>query len=193
MLSFIWIILRMFCKIKPDLPLSVWVSPVEAQVSSGPSWGQRVWLQQTWEAWHVSPAIEPPSRQPVNWRMIIPKKFSHRCKSSRAQNKFPNLGIWQRNWEPPRNLTLKVNGTWLQNFYRTGETDSWRAQTKPCVHQEKWERSCVPTRNWARLVCECPGVSTEGISRQWPSMGTWAQNITVTVSVLLKEATVTPS
>ena len=22
-------------------------------------------------------------------------------------------------------------------FHRTGETDSWRAQTKPCVHQEK--------------------------------------------------------
>ena len=60
----------MFSKTKPDLPLSVWVSPVEAQVSSGLSWGQGLWLQQTWEAWHVSPTIEPPSRQLINWREL---------------------------------------------------------------------------------------------------------------------------
>ena len=31
-------------------------------------------------------------------------------------------------YKPPQNH---------QNLHRTGETDSWRAQTKPCVHQEK--------------------------------------------------------
>ena len=37
------------------------------------------------------------------------------------------------------NLTLKVSGIWLQIFNRSGETDSWRAQRKPCTHrtQEK--------------------------------------------------------
>ena len=59
-----------------DLPLSVWVPPAEAQASSNLPRGQGLWLQQTWEAWCVSPTTEPPSRWPTNWRTIIPKKFS---------------------------------------------------------------------------------------------------------------------
>ena len=31
-----------------------------------------------------------------------------------------------------------------QNLHRTGETDTWRAQTKPCVHQDPGERSSDP-------------------------------------------------
>ena len=37
-----------------DLPLSVWVSPVEAQVNSGLLQGQGLWLQQTWDTQHVA-------------------------------------------------------------------------------------------------------------------------------------------
>ena len=36
---------------EPDLPLSVWVSPEEVQISSGLLQGQGLWLQQTW-VWH---------------------------------------------------------------------------------------------------------------------------------------------
>ena len=36
----------------------------------------------------------------------------------------------------PGDLTLKASGIWWQNLHRTGETDSWRVHTKPCVHQE---------------------------------------------------------
>ena len=78
---------------EPDKPLSVWAAPADARVSSGLLWGLWLWLQQTWELCHVSPTIEPPSRQPINLGTIKPK-FSHCCKSSRAQNRFPNLGIW---------------------------------------------------------------------------------------------------
>ena len=39
---------------KPDLPLSVWVSPVEAQISSGLPRQQGLWLQQNWEVLHVA-------------------------------------------------------------------------------------------------------------------------------------------
>ena len=102
------IILRMFSKTKLDLSLSVWVSPVEAQVSSGLSQGQGLWLQQTWEARHVCPTIEPPKRQPINWRTIIPKKFSHCSKSSRAHNKFPNLGIWPKDLRIPREFDIEA-------------------------------------------------------------------------------------
>ena len=43
---------------------------------------------------------EPPQRH-TN-RRIIPNIFSHCWESSRTHNRFPNLGIWQRDWEPPR-------------------------------------------------------------------------------------------
>jgi len=43
------------------------------------------------------------------------------------------------------NFTLEDGGTWLQNLHRTKETDSWRAQTKPCVHQDPGEKSSDPT------------------------------------------------
>ena len=177
---------------EPDLPLSVWVSPAEAQVSSGLPWEQGLWLQQTREAQRVNPT-EWPGRQPTNWRTIIPKKFPHCCESTRVHNRFPNLGIQQRDWESPENLTLKASRIWLQNFHRTGETDSWRAQTKPCAHQDPGERSSGPTRDWARLLCECPGVSSRGVGQQWPAVWSGAWNTTVLAKALLKEVTITPT
>ena len=39
-------------KTKSDLPLSIWVSPAESWVRSGLPWGQGLWQQQSWEAWH---------------------------------------------------------------------------------------------------------------------------------------------
>ena len=36
---------------EPDLPLRVWVSPVEVQVSSCLPQGQELWVQQSW-VWH---------------------------------------------------------------------------------------------------------------------------------------------
>ena len=94
---------------EPDLHLSVWASSVEAWIISGLPWEQRFWLQWTWEVQRVSPTIEPLSRQTTNWRTSTPKMFSCCCKSSRAHNRFPNLGIWQRDWEPAGNLTLNVS------------------------------------------------------------------------------------
>ena len=116
------------------------------------------------------------SRRPTNWRTIIPKKFLHCCKSSRVHNRFPNLGIWQRESEPPGNLTLKASGIWLQNSPRTGETDSWRAQH--CAHQDPGERNSDP-RGWARLACECLGVSSWGVgdSGQPQGQGHWLQQL----------------
>ena len=85
----------------------------------------------------ISPTTESPSGQSTNWRTIIPKKFSHCFESSRPHSRLPNLGIQQRDWEFPGNFTLKVIRIWLQNFHRTGETNSQRTQIKTCVPQEK--------------------------------------------------------
>ena len=62
---------------------------------------------------------------------------------SSTHNRFPNLGIWQRDWEAPGSLTLEASGIWLQNLHRTRETDSWRAQTKHCVHTRTQEQGAV--------------------------------------------------
>ena len=61
----------------------------------------------------------------------------------------PNLRVQQSDSEPLGNLTLEASGIRLKNFHRTGETDSWMAQTKPAqnlhlcapAHQEPGERS----------------------------------------------------
>ena len=56
-----------------------------------------------------------------------------------------------------------------QNLPRTGETDSWRMQTKPCLHQNPGEKSSFSTTDWPRLACECPGVSGGSMGRWWPA------------------------
>ena len=85
--------------------------------------------------------------------------LSHCYESCRTHNRFPNLGIWQRDWEPLGSLILEASGIWLQNFHRTGEADSWRAHTKPCAHRDPGERISVHAGVWARLARACPGAS----------------------------------
>ena len=138
----------------------------------------------------ISPTIELQSRWPYKLQNSYTKEILTLLKSSKTSHTVPNLGIWQKDWEPPGNLTLEASGIWLKNLNRTGETDSWRAQTKPCAHQEPGERNSVPTRDWARLTCECPGVS-RGVSQQWLAAGSQALNTTVRAQVLLKEVTIT--
>ena len=94
---------------------------------------------------------------------------------------FPAWGIQQRDWETPGNLTLKASGIWLQNFLMSGETDSQRAQTKPCEQQDPGERNNDTTRNWASLACECPEISSRGRGRQRPALGSGALNTKVLV------------
>ena len=47
-----------------------------------------------------SPTIEPLSRQPTDWRTLIPKKFLHCYESSMTHEWFTHLGICQKDWEP---------------------------------------------------------------------------------------------
>ena len=77
-----------------------------------------------------------------------------------------------------------------QNLHRTGETDSWRTQTKPCVQQGLGDRSSDPTRNWSRLACEYPWVSSRGVGQQWPATGSGALNASGCAWDLLKEVTI---
>ena len=112
-----------------------------------------------------------------NWGTIISKKFLHCGESSRAHRRFPNLGIWQRDWEPRE---FDFEGQWdlITGLPQDWRNRLWRAQTKPCAYQDR-ERSSYPTWDWARLACECPGVSSGGVGRQWPATGSGTLNTTV--------------
>ena len=155
------------------------------------TWDTQCVAQALLEEVAISPTTELLSRRPTNCRTIYQRNScTVKKESSRTHNRFPNLGIQQRYWEPPENLTLEASGIWWQNVHRNGETDSWRAQTKPFVHQEPGERSYVPTRDWARLGCECPGSCSRGVSRQWPAVGSGALNTIVSAYVLLKEVAI---
>ena len=68
--------------------------------------------------------------------------------------------------------------------------DSWRAQTKPCKHQDPGEKSSDPTRDWPRFAYECPGVSSKGVGRQWPAAGSGALNAAMHAWDLLKKVTI---
>ena len=67
-------------------------------------------------------------------------------------------------------------GFWVQQTW-VWQKPSWRTQTEPCVHQDPGERSSDPIRDWSRLACECPGVSSRGVGQWWPTagLGHWVQ------------------
>ena len=56
-----------------------------------------------------------PNPTPAGWvtqtrEQLILKKFSHCCKGSEPQIRLPSLGIQQRDWQSPGNLTLQTSG-----------------------------------------------------------------------------------
>ena len=47
-----------------------------------------------------------------------------------------------------------------------------------------------PTKDWLRLSCECPGVSSRGMGQWWPAAGSGALSAAVNAWDLLKEVTI---
>ena len=144
---------------EPDLPLSVscrgmgqqWPSMGTGALAAADKGGAACGISPLGGGHHKR-HIEPLSRQPTNWRTIIPKKFSHCCKSSRPTTDFP---------------------TWVSDK-RTENTQGKRlleCTPPPCVHQDPGERSSDSTRDWARLACECLAVSGRGAGQQWSAKG----------------------
>ena len=103
---------------------------------------------------------------------------------------------WKIPWtEKPGRLqsmgSQKVRHDWATSLlHRNGETDSGRAQTEHCVHQDPGERSSDPTGTSPRLARECPGVSGGGVGQWWPAAGWGALSVAVPAWDLLKEVTI---
>ena len=58
------------------------------------------------------------------------------------------------------------------------------------MHQDPGERSSDLTRDWPRLACACPGVSSIGVGWWWPASGLGALSGAVHAWDLLKEVTI---
>ena len=73
------------------------------------------------------------------------------CRGTVSSGLPQRQGLWVQQtwvWHTPswRRLPLTLPQS-CQNLHRTGETDSWRAQTKPCVHQDPEKKSNDPKRD----------------------------------------------
>ena len=124
----------------------------------------------------ISSTIDLLRRQPKNWRTIIPKKFLHCWKSSRVHERFSNLGIQQRESEPPGNLTLKASGICYWTLIGLGKQTFGGHNKTLCApvprRKEQWLH-----RDWARFAYECLGVSCRGVGDSglpW-GQGHWLQ------------------
>ena len=91
----------------------------------------------------ISPTTESQGGWSINGRPIIPKKFLCCCENSRAHNRLPILGIQQRDWKSPENLTLKVSRVWLHNFQRTGATETLGWHKQNLVHTRTQEKGAM--------------------------------------------------
>ena len=91
---------------------------------------------------HYYPTIEPLSRWPTNCRTIIPKTFLHYCKSSRAHNRFPNLGSPAKGLRTPRKFDFEGQWDLITELPQDWETGSWRAQTKTLSWSMKQRYVC---------------------------------------------------
>ena len=94
---------------------------------------------------------ETPQRPSQNCVWVSPEKV--RVSSGQGQ------GFWvQQTWvwhKPSWRRSPLTPPQSHQNLHRTGETDSWKAQTKPCAHQDPAERAVTQKS----LTQTCPWVS----------------------------------
>ena len=99
-------------------------------------------------------------------------------------------GLWvQQTWvgiSPPGEVT---NNRTARTY--TGLGDRLLGGHKQnLVHQHPGERSSDPTGDWPRLACECPGISSRGVGRQWPAAELGTLSAAVHAWDLLKEVVI---
>ena len=97
-------------------------------------------------------------------------------KGDHTEEKFEGVSAPQQKW--PCSFLMGIASTihWsLPTFQYTATTKLRRErdtlkkfclEAKPRAHQYPGEKNSVSTRDWARLPCECPGVSGGGVGQQ---------------------------
>ena len=105
--------------------------------------------------------------------IVIPKihqRSSHTF--AKDLHKISQPGGLAKGLRSPREFDFEGQRDFITELAQDLETDSWRDQTKPCVHQDPVEMSSDSTKDWARLACECWGISGRGLGWQWGTLNT---------------------
>ena len=94
------LIIYLVSETEPDLPLNVWVSPVEVWVSSGLPQGQGLWVQETWvwhkPSWRRSPLTPPELTQDWRNRLLEGTNKTLLCApGSRRKEQWPQKKMTQ--------------------------------------------------------------------------------------------------
>ena len=129
---------------EPDLPLSVQVSPAEAQTISGLLWGQGLWLQKTWEAQGVNPTQSHRADNPQTGEQLYQRR-------SRTVAKFEGPQQISQPGDPAKGLRthreFDFGGQWYFTIELPQDWGKTPQEGAHCVHQDPGERSSDPTRN----------------------------------------------
>ena len=118
--------------------------------------------------------LAPPSAWP-SWRTALYNCSSH----------SPDLPLW-----------VQLSGPVMKQGQRTGSVallglGPKRSAKKHCLHlHAALHLICIPTRDWPRLACECPGVSGGGVGQWWLATGSGARSEAVQAWDLLKEVAI---
>ena len=143
-------------------------SPLGCKELDTTEWLSQIWYKckKKWLLKEISISAFVKLESILDWcnESLFPKKFSHHLESSRTYNRFFNLGFQQRDWETPQNLPLKAVGFHYRTSTGLGKQTLVSTNKTLCAPGESWS---FPTIDWARLSCECPGVSGGGMDWQF--------------------------
>ena len=103
----------------------------------------------------------------TNSNLIPTRWVNHKLENNNIKEVFPLLWrIWtphpsSQSWSPAGEGISRESDSegqqdliaWLPQDWGKQRIQSWRAQTKFCVHQDPEERSSDPIRNWSKTTC----------------------------------------
>ena len=155
---------------EPDLPVTVWGSlqkHVSAVVCSEDRGSGRynpgrhgVWHKSAWRRSPLAPLQRCWADDPHTGEQLYQRNSHTVVKFLGPTTDFLTWGDPAKGLRIPRELDFEGQRDLIRELPQDWENrDSWRAQTKPCEHQDTGEGNSDSTRDWVRLGCECFGVS----------------------------------
>ena len=105
-----------------------------------------VWHKSSWRRSPVAPPQSHRADNPQTGEQLY-QRSSHTVTKVLGPTKISQPGDLAKGRRTPREFYLGHQWDLITEFPQDWETDSWRAQTKPCAHQDPGERSSDPTKD----------------------------------------------
>ena len=123
-----------------------------------------LWHKPSWRRSPLAPPYSPWADDPQTAEQLYQRSSCTVKKVLGFTTDFPPWGSGEGTENPQGIWLLKPVGFDYRTSTGLGK-QTRRAQTKACAHQDPGKKSSVLTRDWARLACECPGVSSRSMGR----------------------------